>query len=399
MLLLDDGALVRAVAAGRRRNEQPPFRRIELRYVDVKAGRRLQITSYDETQAHTRNVEVGEPAENAIDEVLAAPYANWHLDTASTAMQVRMTKKGRALTHTSRRSAAAVEPARSHDRLKRRRLDATDPLFAALGVTTSDGKVKPTRTAKFRQVQDFLAALDPVVDDAVALGPGHDLSDERPLRLVDLGCGNAHLTFAAARFLTSQRGLPVHGVGVDVKAQARHHNDEIAAELDMADSMTFIEGTIGGAELDEAPDLVLALHACDTATDDALARAVQWHTPVIVAAPCCHHDIQRQLKNSEPPEAYRLVTRHGILRERMADVLTDALRAAILRLLGYRVEVMEFVDSRHTPRNAMIRAVYTGAPAMPELVSAYRTLTEQWSVQPALADLLEQQLSAVLDAQ
>ena len=121
---------------------------------------------------------------------------------------------------------------------------------------------------------------------------------------------------------------------------------------------------------------MLALHACDTATDDALARAVEWQAPVIVAAPCCHHDIQRQLDTAAVPEAYRLVTRHGILRERWADVLTDSLRAAILRLVGYRVEVVEFVDSEHTPRNAMIRAVRTGAAQDRATWSAYRELVE-----------------------
>jgi hypothetical protein len=136
------------------------------------------------------------------------------------------------------------------------------------------------------------------------------------------------------------------------------------------------------------PDLVVALHACDTATDDALARAVRWRAPVILAAPCCHHDIQRQLALTDPPEPYRLLTRHAILRERFADVLTDALRAAVLRIVGYRVEVIEFVDSVHTPRNALIRAVRTGAPPTPATVAAYRSLVQAWGVQPRLATLL-----------
>src|SRR5204863_8130104 len=147
----------------------------------------------------------------------------------------------------------------------------------------------------------------------------------------------------------------------------------------------FVQSTITGAGVAEPPDLVLALHACDTATDDALARAVAWNAPVIVAAPCCHHDIQRQLSEHPPPDSYELVTRHGILRERLADVLTDALRAAVLRMHGYRVEVFEFVDSRHTPRNALIRAVRTGAVPTDEMTAAYDRLTTAWGVQPELA--------------
>jgi SAM-dependent methyltransferase len=383
--ILDPNRLVRAVVSGRRRGAAPAFRRVELRFVELKAGLRLQITSYDESQADTRNVEPGGEAAALVDELTAAGYGNWHVDTVAETLQLRVTKKGRALLSVSRRpETERIEPERSHDRVKRRRLEASDPLFALLGVTTRDGVVKPTRTAKFRQVQDLLGALDPLIDDAVALGPGAALGPERPLRLVDLGCGNAYLTFAAYRYLTEVRGLPVSVVGVDVKAQALRHNNEIAEQLGIADRVTFVQGTIDGAQLPDPPDLVLALHACDTATDDALAKGVAWQAPVVVAAPCCHHDIARQLSVAGSPAPYRLVTRHGILRERLADVLTDAMRAALLRLAGYRVEVVEFVDSQHTPRNALIRAVRTGAPADEEVWQAYRELVAQWGVTPAL---------------
>jgi SAM-dependent methyltransferase len=385
--LLATDALVRAVVSGRRRNATVPFRRVELRYVDVKAGRRLQLTSYDETQAHTRNVAPGPEAEAAVDELLATAYANWHIETAGETLQLRVTKKGRWLLHRSSRDANA-DVDRSHDRAKQRRLDESDPLFALLGITTADGRVKPSRTAKFRQVQDLLQALEPLVESAVQLGPGDALSEERPLRMVDLGCGNAYLTFAAFRYLTVVKGLPVEGVGVDVKAQSRAFSGDVAERLGVADRLGFVEGTIGDAEVPWRPDLVMALHACDTATDDALARAVAWKAPVIVAAPCCHHDLQRQLDTAVVPEEYRLVTRHGILRERLADVLTDTLRAAILRLVGYRVEVIEFVDSRHTPRNALIRAVRTGAAPDEATRAAYRSLVSSWHVRPALADRL-----------
>ena len=124
-----------------------------------------------------------------------------------------------------------------------------------------------------------------------------------------------------------------------------------------------MQGDIGSAELAERPDVVLALHACDTATDDALARAVTWDAPLVLAAPCCHHDVAAQLRRAPTPAPYTLLTRNGILRERFADTLTDAMRASVLRLLGYRVDVIDFVDSKHTPRNTLLRAVRTGAPA------------------------------------
>jgi SAM-dependent methyltransferase len=380
--------LVRAIATGRRRNQTVPFRRLELRYVELKAGPRLQVTSYDETQAHVRNFAIGDESTAEIGRVLREPYSHWHVETARETLQLRFTKKGRPLLHRTESLSTAPSRERSHDRMKRRQLDEADPLFRELGMATADGRVKPSRMAKFRQVQDLLTALEPVVDHAMAAGPGDALSEQRPLEVVDLGCGNAYLTFGAFRFLTSVREVPVHVVGVDVKAQSRVHNSEIAAALGVAEQLEFVQSSISEAEVANPPDLVLALHACDTATDDALARAVRWQAPVIIAAPCCHHDVQRQLAGQQPPQAYDLVTRHGILRERLADVLTDAFRAAILRLAGYRVEVFEFVDTQHTPRNALIRAVRTEAAPTPGMVDAYHQLTSEWGVVPALATRL-----------
>jgi hypothetical protein len=141
--------------------------------------------------------------------------------------------------------------------------------------------------------------------------------------------------------------------------------------------------------VEPAPEVVLALHACDTATDDALARAVAWGSPVVLAAPCCHHDIAAQLRRAPTPPPYAMLIRHGILRERFADTLTDALRASLLRLAGYRVDVMQFVESAHTPRNTLLRATWTGDEGDAALRAEYDELVDTWSVRPALADLLE----------
>jgi SAM-dependent methyltransferase len=238
----------------------------------------------------------------------------------------------------------------------------------------------------------FLRALDPVVEHA------RQAAGDEPVRVADLGCGNAYLSFAGFQWLAGQH-IPAELTGVDVKAQARMRNTQLAAELGWADDVTFVEAAIDRVQLDREPHIVLALHACDTATDDALARAVEWTAPVILAAPCCHHDLQQQLRRTgEAPEPYGLLARHGILRERFADVLTDSLRAAILRIMGYRVEVIEFVDSAHTPRNVLIRAVRTGAPAAPATVAEYRRLTQQWGVAPALAERLGARFELALKA-
>lgn len=390
-LILDSSSLVRALATGRHRGAgRSGPTRVELRYVDLAAGRRLQVVRFDGTAARTTNH--GDDAAAAVGELLELPFANWHVDTTAERVQLQLTRKGKALL-TRKPGGAPIAVDHFHDRQKRRLLEASDEVFQALGLTTADGTVKPTRSAKFTQVQDFLATLAPVVADAVRLGPGArtGAGPDQPAELLvaDLGCGNAYLTFAAARFLTRELDIGVRITGVDEKAQARQHNTELATSLGLSDTLRFVEGRIDDVVLDQGPDVVLALHACDTATDDALARAIRWRAGVILAAPCCHRDVQRQLRAAQLSPAQRLITRSGILTERLADTLTDAFRAALLRLSGYRVDVIEFVEAAQTPRNTLIRAVRTDATTEPEDREAYDELVAEWQVMPALQVLLE----------
>lgn len=386
-MLVDETALVRAVGSGRQRgSEPPPYQRVELRYVDLKAGRHLQITEYDGRQAHIRNAATGDQAAKVVDELLAAPYGNWHVETTAETLQLRRTKKGRPLLH---RRPGGGEQDTGHDRSKQRLLDPAAPFLVELGISDHRGRVKPSRQAKYRQIEEFCKILAPAVDEAIAAGR---FDGGRPVQVVDLGCGNAYLTLAAYHLLTA-RGHDVRMTGVDHNPKARVRNTAIVAALGWQDQLRFVDATIADATLDTRPDVVLALHACDTATDDALARAVEWQAPLVLAAPCCHHDIQRQLKqNPEPPAPYGLITRYRIVRERFADVLTDSLRAAVLRQVGYRVDVIEFVDSQHTPRNLLLRAARTGAAPDPSAAEELTALTTAWGVTPVLQSKLHVKL-------
>ncbi|GGR68856.1 SAM-dependent methyltransferase [Nocardioides luteus] len=383
-VILDPEQLVKAVASGKQRGTTPKWRRAELRYVDLKAGRHLQITTYDATQAFTANHPVGDSS--ALDDLLDEPFANWILTTATEQTQIQAKTPTTALVSTTELTAP-VEAERGHDQAKERLLPESDPVFRVLGLSDRDGKLKPSRQAKYRQVEEFLRQLDAALGDAMKSGKVRRPTAEDPLRIIDLGAGNGYLTFAAQRYLTEVRELPVVVTGVDVKEQSREHNSKIAAELGV--NAEFVAGTIEGVQLAEQPDVVLALHACDTATDDALARAVEWEAPLILAAPCCHHDIAAQLRKAPTPAPYSMLTRHGILRERFADTLTDALRASLLRLAGYRVEVVQFVESQHTPRNTMLRAIRTGSPVKGGSVKKeYDELVAEWGVRPKLGELL-----------
>ncbi|MGH3445799.1 MAG: class I SAM-dependent methyltransferase [Nocardioidaceae bacterium] len=389
-LILDDTTLVRAVGSGRRRGETPRRRRVEIRYVDLKAGRQLQVTSYDDTSAHTSN-HAGADAVRIVDELLDEPFGNWHVQTTTEEHQLRVTKKREAMVHVDQRGGGVSTGSNSalpHDRAKPRMLAEDAEVLRVLGISDENGRVKPTRQSKYRQVDEFLRSIDAVVGDAIASGRLRRPTAAEPLRIVDLGCGNAYLTFAAHAFLTEVRGLSVRLLGVDRQADLVARNNERAAQLGAGDSLRFQRGTIESVEVDEPPEVVLALHACDTATDDALARAVTWQAPVVLAAPCCHHDVASQLRAAPTPAPYSLLTRHGILRERFADTLTDAMRASVLRLAGYRVEVIDFVDSKHTPRNTLLRAVRTGAEPSDSARSELAELSGTWGVRPRLADLL-----------
>lgn len=383
-LFLDTEALIRAVGSGAQRGVEVPWRRAEVRMVDLAAGTRLQVELLDERQAFTKNYE---DVSVALDELLAIGFANWHVDLADASVQVRVNRKGRVLVNRSRRNAVTVN--RSHDRPKERLLPEDALLFRELGLADAEGRIKPSRQAKFRQVDEFLRALAATVDEAMASGNLREPSVERPWRVVDLGCGNAYLTFAAQAWLDS-RSWPTQVIGVDVKEQSKLHNAEVASRLGVSESLSFVVGTIDEVTLDEAPDIVLALHACDTATDEALARAVGWSSSVVLAAPCCHHDIAGQLRRVGAPAPYDAMVRDGILRERLADTMTDALRASLLRSVGYRVAVVEFIESKHTPRNSLIRAVRTGRSGSRE---EYDALVGEWNLRPRLDELLDQRRS------
>ena len=249
-LILDPDVLIKAVGSGRQKGEQPTWRRAEMRYVDLKAGRHLQVTTYDDTQAFTANHAVGDAARDAVDALLDEPFASWHVDTTTQSHQLRVTKKLEAVVHTADRSEPD-EVEREHDRDKQRLLPEDDPVFVALGIADADGRLKPSRQAKYRQVEEFLRLLDASITDALDKGHLRRPTADDPLRIADLGCGNAYLTFAAQRYLAGVRGLPVQLTGVDVKEQSREHNASVAAGLGVA--AEFVVGTIGGVSLDPAP--------------------------------------------------------------------------------------------------------------------------------------------------
>ena len=376
--LKNSGNFVRLVLSGRRRNMQTPSERIDVKPVLIKGEIKYQTSQSDGRAMTTKNYS---PEEFIALNLLESGFSNIHIEEKTKSLSIRITKKGEALVH---RAKEEFEADLSHDRNKPRLLDPADPFLIEIGISDSTGKIKASKNDKYLQVEEFLRLLVPSLNSAIAAGHIAQPTQDHPLQIVDLGCGHAYLTFAAHQYLKSQE-MPISVIGIDVRESARERNNEIAENLGISKTISFRAEEISETTLQTA-DVAIALHACDTATDDALAWAVNADAKLVLVAPCCHHDIQAQMV--ETPEPWTLLTRNGIMKERLGDLLTDALRMQIMKLSGYRVEAIEFIGGEHTPRNLMIRAVKTGAVADSLEEKRFHELASLWKVKPALAALL-----------
>ena len=365
---------VRAVLSGRRRNLTPTAERIDIKPVLLKGEEKLQIQSTDGRQVTTKNLSA-----NEIDfaEFLGQGFANLLAESTTESYSVRISKKDEALVTIGR---VKLERDLTHDRQKQRLLPEDNRIFALLGMHDGHKRIKPSKMDKYRQVEEFLRLLKPTLDNEVGA--------QSEISIVDLGCGHAYLTFAVQEYLNSAT-QKVKVLGVDEREESKRHNDQIANSLG-ADAQ-FLVSKIADTPA-QAVDIAIALHACDTATDDSIAWAVKNSAKVIMLAPCCHHDLQAQI--DLVPEPWSLLTRHGVVSERLIDLMTDSLRAQILKLLGYRVDIVEFIGGEHTPRNIMIRAVKTGVKVDPAEVDRYQAMLADWKIAPHLAELLKSELSA-----
>lgn len=370
--------LVRVVLSGRRRNMQTPHERIDMRPVIIKNSLQIQLTYSDGRAMTTKNYL---PDEAPLAHLLRSGYANILLEQTTGAISIRITKKGEPLIH---RSSEKKEQVLEHDRTKSRLLAPSDPFLIAVGISDANGDLKPSKADKYRQVEEFLRLLTPALMNAISAGHIATPTEVKPLTIADLGCGHAYLTFAAHQYLR-QQGIAVSVIGIDVRTASRDRNNEIAKQLGISESIEFRAEEIADTTLRHA-DVAIALHACDTATDDAIAWAVKASSSLVLVAPCCHHDIQAQME--EVPEPWSIMTRNGIMKERLGDLITDALRMQIMKLHGYRVEAIEFIGGEHTPRNLMIRATKTGANADSVEKERYEEMVSLWKVKPALAALL-----------
>ncbi|HZJ23638.1 MAG TPA: SAM-dependent methyltransferase [Anaerolineales bacterium] len=385
--ILANQSFVRAVFSGQQKGASLEWVKVIVRPVEIKGERNLQFSYFDEKKDVTSNYLVAESTA-PLDELLALPFRNIFVENTTGNLQVNISKKGKVLVNEVKAASPAL-PDLSHDRQKSRLLTAENaaPFLKAVGIMTQDGKIRADMQRKFKQINEFLRLVDET-DSFVHFR-------ESPLHVVDFGCGNAYLTFAVYYYLHDILKLDAHVVGVDIKADLIERHQEKAKALGWS-QLTFQTGRISDYRSEIVPDVVLALHACDTATDDALAQGIRWGSKLIVCAPCCQHELQQQMSQVPMPNALLPIFQHGILFERVGDILTDTFRASILRIMGYRTDVTQFVPIEHTAKNLMIRAVKTSPPGNARWIEEYRNLKEFWQVTPYLERLLGAQYAQFL---
>jgi SAM-dependent methyltransferase len=375
--ILDGGAFVRAVFSGEQKGASMPWVKVVVRLVELKGQVHWQFSYFDEKKDITKNYL--DEAAAKVDELLAHSFRNIFVESSAGNLQINFSKKGKPLVSKSKPSQAGTDL--SHDRHKDRLLNEENaaPFLQAIGILTQDGRIKADMQRKYKQINEFLRLVDETASFQTWTGS--------PIRIVDFGCGSGHLTFAMYYYLCEVLGLDAHVTGVDLKSELMSQLQAKSEALGW-DGLKFQTGAIADFATDAPPDVVIALHACDTATDDALAKGIRWGSRVIVCAPWCQHELQAQMAKVELPDSLASVFQDGIFFERMGDILTDTFRATILRIMGYRADVTQFVPIEHTAKNLMIRAAKTSQPGNEKWMEQYRKLKSFWGVTPYLENLL-----------
>ena len=333
---------------GKPRGSDPTLQKVLIRPVTLKSGPHLSFVWRHDTRDLTKNLPPAE-AVREISRLLGSVFHSGHLATTQQSVQLEFNKKGEPRLSLGR--SASPFPDTAHDREKPRLLPLTSQEWlGALGVTNANGAVREGMADKHRQIHKFVELLSHLVADA-------PLPHDRPVEIADMGCGKGYLTFATHDWFEAVAQYSARVCGVEARAELVELCNRLAHDTGRP-KLSFVRGTITDAIL-PPPDILIALHACDTATDDALARGIAARAALLVVAPCCQKEVRPQLT---APPVLAPVLRHGIWQERHAEFATDALRALLLEWAGYDTKVFEFISLEHTAKNLMIGAVRRRGP-------------------------------------
>ena len=365
---------VSAVLSNPRRKDEAE--KVRVRPLLKKGVLLFQIETFRNHQAFHENL----PAAEAYGELMRhmENMRQLQMETIEKSYTVLVSKKGKVTIKRKSRGGNVKAPDLEHNRKKRYILEegVAVPFLIDLGVMTKDGKIVHSRYDKFRQINRFLEFIEDILPQL------NQAAKEGELTILDFGCGKSYLTFAMYYYLHVLKGYDIRIIGLDLKSDVISHCNELARKYGYK-KLKFLEGDIADYTGADRVDMVVTLHACDTATDFALAKAVGWNARVILSVPCCQHELNRQMYN----EILEPVFKYGLIKERMAALVTDALRAEYLEGEGYDVQILEFIDMEHTPKNILIRAVRSGKQG--ENHEAVRRCEEFLHVAPTLGRLLD----------
>lgn len=316
------------------------LQKLLLRLVETRKGTRLFFLYRYDMRDTAKNYDFTEGVK-IIRDLLGTDFFSGHLFTTENDFQLDIGKKDKSRLNIAKPTFKA-KPSLDHNREKQIQVNPNAFYLKALGITTDRGEIRDKQQDKWRQINKFVETLSSLFDKS-------NLKDKKSLNIVDMGSGKGYLTFAAYDFFKNIRNLDVKITGIDTKQELVGLCNDIAKASEFED-LKFVHGWIGDYELQDV-DILIALHACNTATDDAIFKGIKAEAALIVVAPCCHQEIRPQIK---PPEMFRNVFKHGIMLEREAESITDGLRALLLEKSGYSTKLFEFISTEHTPKNNMI---------------------------------------------
>ncbi|MBB3108517.1 SAM-dependent methyltransferase [Paenibacillus phyllosphaerae] len=378
---IETGTLKQATFSQLKRKDGDTPGKTAIRPIELRGSRYYQFEFHYPTKVTHENVPETEAAAR-MTAWLTDHYRQALLKTSEADIQILFNKKGKAAVLNKPSTAKSDAQPLSHNRQKQRILQegTVAPFLVELGIMTRDGQVIAKKQDKYRQINRFLEMVTDVLSE---------LPEGREIRIVDFGCGKSYLTFALYHLLAVEQQRQISVVGLDLKADVIAFCTELAEKLGY-DKLKFQVGDIADYNEQSAVDMVVTLHACDTATDAALAKAVGWGASVILSVPCCQHELFKQVKN----DMLKPLLSHGLLKERFTALATDAVRAQLLEVIGYKVQMLEFIDPEHTPKNMLIRATLGGSKDSSRKWEEYVAFRDGLHLSPylekALANRLEQ---------
>jgi hypothetical protein len=348
---LSDGTFVK-MTLGNYKGGDEHLQKIHVRQILVKGRPRLFFLYRYNTRDTAKNYGY-EEGRSLIAKLLDGEFCSGHLFTTRNDFQLEIGKRGRSRLNTAK-PTFKTPPALEHDREKKLQIDPNAFYLRALGITTDQGEIRSQQQDKWRQINKFVEVLASLFDKS-------ELKDKAELTMVDMGSGKGYLTFAAYDYFQNTRGIQTTVTGVEAKPDLVGLCNDIAAAAEFG-GLSFVNGTIDSFEPGRV-DILMALHACNTATDDAIYKGIVANAGLIVAAPCCHQEIRPQIK---PPDMFRDILKHGVMLERVAETVTDGLRSLLLERSGYATKLFEFISVEHTPKNNMLVGTRLTKPPSPD---------------------------------